>query len=187
MSKKKLVLVFVNIILLLAGLGLMLTFFVLEKQTKFDIFTYLGLGVFGVTVVLGVLYPYMDFKKDASVFYKGFMYSSTIYYALTVASLLAANEKVSPCIIIPAIGAYVLLLVLSVGKDMGRKASLAMAIIIVLCSLLPMVYYAVDYGKIGEMSKRLLFVYGSKLCLGVVTSVMIIAKYVDKKERGRKV
>jgi len=184
---KKLVLKIINGVLIVAALALIGFAFVIARSQKIDTFSILSAVAFVITLAFAGLYLYMGFNKNAAVFYKGFMWGAAFYYAFCIASILRSATKTSPCLAIPVIASFVLMIILAVAKDYSRKSTMIVVIILAAFALLPMVYCIIDYGKLGDSAKAMALVFGARLALTFVTGTMVLGKYQDKIERGRDV
>ena len=142
-----------------------------------------GDGLSGIFYIIAILsaavYSFYGYKKNASVYYK--LTAGCFALGMFLGVLPALNGETPP--LEWALGGIrlataVLLAVLSFGKNLGKKKSFALCAAVGVFSLAFAVVYGIGYHAfIGTAAANFL--------LTAVLFLMIIAKYKDKKTRGK--
>lgn len=133
-------------------------------------------------LVVGFIYLIKGYKKNANWYYKAFMRLCVLYEILLMTCLSQ--------FVVPYYNAFVymvstvMIVVLAVGKDLGKRETYIFFVVMLVCQLIPLV-----------MSLRVLTYFGSSafgmlsqeianiLNVGTI-GFMIAGKYIDKSERG---
>ena len=135
-----------------------------------------------VALLYGLIYSLNGYKKDASKYYKTFMY---LYLLSTVITLIltffvAINElrKYGILVIIANVVILLSLTILAFAKDLGEKKSNGLALVILGASIfkLCIVTKTISYISIAF----------DNLMLACILCVFVSAKYTEKTSRGAK-
>lgn len=144
-----------------------------------------------VAMLCAVMYMLKDFRKSGAAFHKFFLYGYALSEIYAVVSAVMLPEKSASLTAVVIDGAVlVLLLVLAIGKDLGKRVSFTLAGIIFALNLLLFIgVLAAMPGVLrgGGMEGNIYAVrVGSQLVLASVTGVITFAKYADKAARHAK-
>ena len=147
-------------------------------------------AVFGLIALISALvYVFLGYKKSAADFFKGFMY---IYMLSTFTNILNTamaelTDFQSASGIVFSSAIFGLLLILAIGRDMGKVKSF------ILCGIVIAISLAVLLGSLGTMPLsgsllNRLFAWRAltDVILAATTGLMVYAKYADKTARGTK-
>ena len=142
-------------------------------------------------MLCAIVYMLKGFRKSGAAFHKFFLFGYALSELYAVVSAIMLPEKsasVTAAVIDSAV--LVLLLVLAIGKDLGRRVSFTLAGIIFALNLLLFIgVLAAVPGVLrgGGMEGDIYAVrVGSQLALASVTGLVTFAKYADKAARGRR-
>lgn len=157
------------------------------KDFKANIWQYVSIGVLVLAFTFGALYYYLGYKKNAYPFYKGFMWSTVAYFGVSIISIFITNNSAPVLPVICYFVSYALAIILAVGKDLKRNLTFVLAIILLVSTIIPFVVVLIDSGSLGNSSKYLICVSIARILLAFNAITYAAAKYLDKKERGRKI
>ena len=136
-----------------------------------------------VALIYGLIYSLNGYKKDASKYYKIFMY---LYLLSTVITLIltffvAINElrKYGVLVIIANVIILMSLAILAFAKDLGEKKSNGLALAVLAISIFKLCF--VSTKTISHIS-----IAFDNLMLACILCVFVSAKYADKASRGAK-
>ncbi len=176
MEKKRVVPVWVSVILLVLCAAV-------TVQSIIGLFTNELGGIFIVyyamdiiTVVLAAFYCLSGYQKPSAKYFKAVSISFLIVSAIAL-GLAFKNSQLFDFIFMMII--FGCLSVFSVAKDLGKRRSLFMAGLMILCFLISSVIFAVTWSSV-------LSPISTNLLLSVIFFIMVIAKYKDKEARGTK-
>lgn len=127
-------------------------------------------------LALSFIYLVLGYKKGVANYYKASILIAAAH-ALVVTSV-ASNEPTKYVSIISCAICFGLLLGLAFGKNNGKKESLIICGIIVVLRVLGILFNANGLTD----PKTLLII--SQLILAITVTVITVAKYIDKDERG---
>jgi len=126
-------------------------------------------------LIYAAYYIFSGFSKDAAKYFKAF---GVIFALALVAALAAADGYLMTLLAALSLSAVI---ILTFGKDMGKKASfIACGILLVLTVL----FYIASLSSNAAFAVRSMTVTG--IVLSLLLGVMIYAKYADKAQRGSK-
>lgn len=138
-----------------------------------------------ISIICGLIYAVSGYRKNAAKYYKGFMFlqlltrifdlSNDTYFTLISDAYNRSYFTTTFKFII-----VVCIAILAFAKDFGRKKSLIVAYISLICDVVIFVRIMATYSNsMGDVA--LAFAY---LVLGAVTTIFVEAKYIDKASRG---
>lgn len=139
-----------------------------------------------VSLLAALVYVNVGFTKSFSDAYKIFLwfYVVTLFFSL-VGVAVAAESTLS---IVLAALVYGLVLMLTMGKDLGKTRSTALCVLVVVLSAAQFVENGLLHPELqlgGETLDSLLLIrVASLLAMSVVLGVSTVAKYIDKAARG---
>ena len=134
-----------------------------------------------VALLAGGVYAVTGYQKDSSDFYKIFMVIYAIHLALFIISGIK-NSIDSGDSFVPVIINFIVLvvaLVLAFAKDLGKKESFRMAILIFAFQLVNFIFIII-------VNPKYIIPFFVELVLTCLTSLFVAAKYTDKDIRGTK-
>lgn len=184
MENKEKVLKIIHLLIVVAGIAVYAI-----SLTQCDINTprivYIRLFLNIVALVLALVYLAMSYRKNASSYYKAFMWLLVISEVIESTSQLSS---ITPNVAdIFKINVNLVLFTLIAGaKDYGKNNSYLLA----LCLVIFNVYTVFDVVSVAPNSNvtfnlQLLDRIG-QLLLAVTASFMVCGKYIDKESRGSK-
>ena len=146
-----------------------------------------------LALIAGMAYIFMGCKKSAVKFFRGFM---ALYALNAVANIANASQSEIGTASTPVLGLLVnavvfgLLIVMSVGEDLGKKKSFLVAGLIFAFGVASLIYTIVIAPGVAAGGSELGSLYiirsAANLCLASMMGVMTFAKYRDKTRRGTK-
>ena len=138
-----------------------------------------------VALALGLVYLIMSYKKNASNYYKAFMWLLVISRIVESASILSSYTPSMADIFKNNVN-LVLFTLIAGAKDYGKNNSYLLA----LCLVVFNVYAVFDVASMTSLADSsaiatlaMLDRIG-QLLLAITTSFMVCGKYLDKKSRG---
>ncbi|MBQ0026351.1 MAG: hypothetical protein KBS79_03160 [Lachnospiraceae bacterium] len=188
-QKKHLPLRIVNSILLLASLAFCVIAMIKNPADTSAMGTNPFTTVCDVLKILmlafGLVYMLMNYSKNASVIYKVFfvvLFIGTFIQAVYSASTPNYSVYKTVLNLIPVAA----IAVLAVAKDLGKKNTMLLTIVFVLCRLVLLINYIINISDYGTGAVGILSTGVANLLIALTTGVMVIGKYLDKTERGTK-
>ena len=139
-----------------------------------------------LAIISGFIYAVGGYKKNAALFYKGFMLlfcMASLMMIITDIVMSSINGYGSPISEILSTVICVNLLTLTFAKDIGKKNSLGFAYSIVCVSLVNSIRLMVLYSSINSMITAKALV---DIALACIACLFVIEKYTDKAARGTK-
>ena len=154
-----------------------------------SIFTKLGAAVVILALGASLLYLFKGYRKDAAKYFKLYMclfaMAQLVSTFATVYSAPNGNSLIS--VAFPAL-TYGPILILALVENLGKKRSYMVCAFVVAAFLLASILVAVMVPGLlrggTEAGTLYLIRTGTTLLLAIIMSMMIIAKYRDKEERG---
>ena len=141
-----------------------------------------------IALTVGMVYVFMGFTKDAAPYLRYFMGFAALSELASIADV--ANMNVTPfgaCFGAVIYGVYI---ILTVGKDLGKKQSLLLCVILLVLSVVMLIGSISSFPGLvlGGNTQGTLYMIRSaaKVCLATTALLAIYAKYVDKASRGTK-
>ncbi|GEM_PF-1178359 len=145
-----------------------------------DFFGYVQFAADAVIAMLALYYMLTGCKKGKGTnYYRWFMIS----FGLLMLLSLYKHKAMSIHGVMFTALAFATLAVLCFGKDLGRKLSTTLSILVTGCTVCHLVS-DVAFGK--ELPGYILFDMAVRILLALTTVLMVCAKYQDKAERGSK-
>ena len=143
-----------------------------------------------VAMLCALVYMLKGFRKSGAAFHKFFLYGYALSEVYAVVSAIMLPEKSASMTAATVDGAVlVLLLVLAIGKNLGRRVSFTLAGIIYGLNLLLLLGVLTAMPGVlrgGGMEGSIYGVrVGSQLVLASVTGIITFAKYADKAARSK--
>ena len=136
-----------------------------------------------IALIFGLIYSLNGYKKDASKYYKAFMYLYLLSTVITlILSLFVAINELRKYGILVVIANVVILIsetILAFAKDLGEKKSNGLALAILAISIFKLCF--VTTKTISHIS-----IAFDNLILAIILCVFVSAKYADKASRGAK-
>lgn len=137
-------------------------------------------------VALASAFGYLLFNsnKDASIYYKAYMYTMLLLLILHTADNISNNDSsfISALLMVLQL---VLFMALTVGKDLGKRVSFILAGLLIACAI---VLTVITFTS--KVPSNLLLInistYGTLIILSITTAVLVSEKYIDKQSRGTK-
>ena len=149
--------------------------------------SYVATNCFKIAAIIsGLIYAISGYKKNSAKYYKGFMVLlfiariidafNDLYITLSYATVYNNSyfTTVFKFIIVACIA------ILAFAKDFGKKKSLIVVYVSLICDAIIFVRILTTYSSIFA-DIVLIFTY---LILGCITTVFVEAKYIDKESRG---
>ena len=127
------------------------------------------------------IYLVLGYKKGVASIYKACMYICGLHALLVTA--LAINEEIKYIPVIFCAISYGNIFLLALGKDLGKKMSLGLAITVVL--LRTFGFVSSIFERTGVFNTYSILIL-SQLVLALFVLIIVYAKYTDKKNRGTK-
>ena len=151
-----------------------------------------------VALTFGVFYAVKGYKKNGAKNYKGFMVLYFFNNLLSIAAPLSIEISTDTFRLVSAVtlaGNIIITicaLILALGKDLGKKRSLALSYTILGTNLIKLITVILDLEKNPNITdtKSLAYAiiaYVSNLLLAAILCIFVNGKYIDKQERGREV
>ena len=138
------------------------------------------------TLLCALYYVALGCKKDDSIFFKTYMVMFAICLFVTVIS--CAVNKASMLTIPLNIVALVVACIFCFGKNLGKKTSYGIAAVLAVVTAITAIYTGVTQPGIigdGTLANTVTILRTcSNTILGIITIIMVYAKYVDKDSRG---
>ena len=129
--------------------------------------------------IFGIYYILAGCKKaEGAEYFRWFM----IFFAILQLIMLLGHKDTDTVSVLCMTVTFGIMLVLSIAKDLGQKRSLILALCVLVLTAIRMIALAVA----GNFATDWIFVF-TQILLALTCFVMILAKYQDKKDRGRKV
>ena len=142
-----------------------------------------------VTVIFAVFYAFIGYKKAAAKYYHWFMVSYTIAIGVNL-SFYIRNDILNKDLVVWGLPIFGMMCILSVAKDLGKKNSMILGIVVLIGSVAAIVVslmYAPGIYRGGNTTNlQAIYRIGVQISLAVIMNLMIIAKYKDKAARGSK-
>ena len=140
-------------------------------------------------LVLALFYLFKGYKKAAAKYYHWFLVSFTIAVVFNLGfDIIAATLNGVTAIL--GLGIYGMLCILAVAKDLGKKNSMILGVLILAESIILLVVtlvYTPGIIRGGDaLTTQGIIRAGVQQCMAIILNVMIIAKYKDKAARGSK-
>lgn len=133
-------------------------------------------------LVVGFIYLVKGYKKNANWYYKAFMRLNVLFGVLHITYL---SKFVMPYYeTFVYVVSTIMLVVLAVGKDLGKKESYLFFVIMLACRIVSLVTGLTSLQYFGSAAFPILNqVIAGILNVGTI-GFMISGKYIDKSERG---
>lgn len=139
-----------------------------------------------IAFVSGLVYFAMEAKKNASNYYKSFMWFVAVAVVISnsyIASLGEFSNILNATVYNISLALFV---VLALGKDLGKVYSYIFSLVLVLAAAYLTLYSANKIDVESLPSIRLLCENAGQLFLAGTTALMVCGKYTDKDSRGAK-
>lgn len=151
-----------------------------------------------VALTFGVFYAVKGYKKNGAKNYKGFMILYFFNNLLSIAAPLSIEISTDTFRLVSAVtlaGNIIITicaLILALGKDLGKKRSLALSYTILGTNLIKLITVILDLEKNPNITdtKSLAYAiiaYVSNLLLAAILVIFVDGKYIDKEARSREV
>ena len=187
-NKKYLPIKIAHAVLMLAAL-VMLVIALVKSDFNNSIF---GPSVFPVlcsitnilALIAGFIYLFKGYKKNANVYYKLFMGLCVLYEVLR--TVYSAQFKMPYLDIFVYTIATIMIVILAVGKDLGKRNTYLVYGIVLICRIVPLFTVLNSFRFLGSSGFGILSQAITNLLLAGTIGFMITGKYLDKAERGTK-
>ena len=134
-----------------------------------------------LTLIAAIIYCVYGFKKDAAKFFKIYIWLYTIMSFIHIAIDLEGGTSYA-VILLSALN-FATAFVISVTEDLGREKTLSLgAINFASCAVAIIIAFA----TICNGSLEMIIVCIGQIIPAIIFNLMLLAKYVDKEERGTK-
>lgn len=182
MEKKNLAFRIVHAIIVITGI--VLYAYLLIVQNNNSTLGVLVKGLELLTLVLGLIYIILGYKKNARLFYQMFMVLLVISQICDVAYNFS-NNTLSLTGIFFSLISLVLFTLLASAKDYGLTKSFSVSILLLSVKVLNILSYLPAIQKAeGLVMTDVLFNIG-QFVLACSASLMVLGKYIDKDSRGK--
>ena len=135
-----------------------------------------------IAMLTGIMYVLFNYTKAAAIYYKTFMAIQVVVQAIV--GYRQAVGTASPVEAIFTIIPFIALVVLAVGKDLGKVATYIIAGILLICRVTVLVLAAVAIGTDPGRDFAVISFAVSDIVLAITTGFMVTGKYFDKAARG---
>ena len=141
-----------------------------------------------LAIISGMVYLIFGYKKEGFQYYRAFMVLLTMSDIVMLAC--QSTERISVFMGFANIISIVIIAILAVGKDLGKRYSYLGVIILLLCRLvaLALAIYGIAGTEVGELyvagSDDLSLAINNVILAGTV-GLLVFGKYADKAARGR--
>ena len=185
-NKKYLPLKIIHLIVIIAGIALY-GFSLINYSSYINGSVTLRLIVDIVAFAFGLVYLIMSYKKNASIYYKAFMWLLVISQVVESASILSSYTPSMIDIFKNNVN-LVLFTLIAGARDYGKNNSYLLA----LCLVVFNVYAVFDVASMisladsNAMATLAMFDRIGQLLLAISASFMVCGKYLDKTSRGSK-
>lgn len=129
-------------------------------------------------LALSLMYLVLGYQKGVAKYYKAALFVACAN--ALVATAVSCNEATRYISVISCAICFGLLLFLALGKDNGKKVSLICCFIVIALRTMGLLF---NNNGFIDPSTVLIF---SQLVLALMVTVITVAKYIDKEERGTK-
>ena len=136
-----------------------------------------------LALLSGIYYIVNGYKKQDAQYYKLFVFFLLAFEVVYTANqmLVGTTTLLAYCELIP----LVLMTILAVGKNLGKKNTMIYAGLVFLCKVVICVTNLRQYIGLGTLNLSTTSDLLSSIILALTIIFMAIGKYVDKAERGR--
>jgi len=187
MENKRVVPVWVSLIFTVLCIGSIgVNLYYIEAAAALSLVLVLAEVFCSIAFVFALTYCWMEYKKNVALFFSLFCwlyalsFAFSIFARIQVAYVLDGTTLSAPNLSFAlAIIPFGLSCVFTEAKDLGKRKSLCMSAIILLCAIVDFVM-----GLNGETATIMIF--ATKLALALSFFIMVCAKYRDKASRGSK-
>lgn len=134
-----------------------------------------------IAYFFGLLYAFSGYKKDASKYYKLYMFLFSVSEIMSTISVVLRKEPSTISTLLTGLCA-VFALILTFGKDLGKNTTLSICAICLSIHIYNLIHILINsQTKFQAITNSL-----SNIVLVVIALVFIIAKYENKALRGSK-
>ena len=137
-------------------------------------------------LAFGLVYMLMNYSKGAAIVYKCFFVALFIGTFIQTVYLSSAPNSPSAYRTVLQLIPVAAIAILAAAKDLGKKNTIFLTIVFVLCRVISLISAIVDLSHFGTAAFGVLSANISNLLISLTTGVMVIGKYLDKTERGAK-
>ena len=139
-----------------------------------------------VALVYGLIYALNGYKKDASKYYKTFMYlyllSAVITLILAFSAAIIELKNYGILVILANVVILVSIFVLACINNLGEKKSNYLALLVLALNIFKLLFNVAIKGAIMPIVSAGI----ANIMLACILCVFVSAKYADKKSRGAK-
>ena len=189
-QKKHLPLKIVNSILLLASLVLCVIAMIKNPADTSALGTNPLVPVCDVlkilTLAFGLVYMLMNYSKSAHIVYKCFFAALFFATFMQVVAMMLHPASFSIYNSVLNLIPIAAIAVLATAKDLGKKNTLLLTLVFVLCRLVLLIDYIINISHFGTAAIGMLSGGIANFLVALTAGIMVIGKYMDKTERGTK-
>ena len=139
-----------------------------------------------LSLAFALVYMLMNYSKSASVIYKCFFAALFIETFIRTVYLLSAPNSAAAYVAVLQLLPVAVIAVLAVAKDLGKKNTVFLTVVFVLCRLAELIRAVANFSHFGTAAFGVLSANISSLLIALITGFIVIGKYLDKTERGTK-
>ncbi len=139
-----------------------------------------------ITVATGLMYLFFGYRKRAALYFKLFMGFFALSQALLLSDLLADPMAQPFYFGIVYLLSFAAVLILSFGKDLGKGISLTLIGMLVIGGAVVLVMTLFLLDDFAPSAFEAVTRGVTNFLLAVTAGSMVLAKYLDKAERGSK-
>ena len=150
---------------------------------NFIIFAVINTITAACALISGILYLTHGYKKNAAVYYKGYVLILLINEIFTA---VLGNVNESYLFKFVCIINLVLMTILTVGKDLGKTNSFTLVGLILIGKTILLINLISVSQAVGSMDVNMLLGMVGQIILTITTALMVCGKYLDKESRGAK-
>ena len=183
MENKLTILKTINFILAVVGIGIYVYLCVAFSSIDSSIILVRFIANI-IAFVAGFVYLLKGYSKQASAYYKVFMWLVLVSQIVETSSIITANTTLFDAF--KNTINIVLFTLLAGAKDYGKKNTYALAIAVIVFNVYAVIDVAIVAASFGTMAKMVVIDRLGQLVLAIVAGLMVCGKYADKTARGTK-
>lgn len=135
-----------------------------------------------LALIVGFIYLFKGYKKNANVYYKVFMGLCVLFSVLHMTAMSRFIMPYTETLVYMI--AAIMLVILAVGKDLGKRNTYIVFAIMMICRLIPLFTSLSSLQYFGEAGFGMLSQVISNILIAGTVGFMVTGKYLDKDERG---
>lgn len=173
----------IHIILNITGITIFTYLFINDQSNDLDMFVIVTNCINILTLIFGLIYALMSYKKNIRILYKLFMISLVVGELCDTIIVITQNELSLTNLFIYLLS-LVLFTLLAGSRDYGFTKSFLLIIGLIIVRVISILGLLPVYSSKKELVASELLLNIGQLVLVATTSLMIFGKYIDKNSRG---